>query len=28
MPPDTVRVTREELYEQVWSEPMQKLSKK
>lgn len=25
---DAVRVTREELYEQVWSEPMQKLAKK
>jgi hypothetical protein len=25
---ESVRVTREELYEQVWSEPMQKLAKK
>jgi hypothetical protein len=28
MQADTVRVTREELYEQVWSEPMQKLAAK
>lgn len=28
MPGEAVRVTREELYEQVWSEPMQKLAKK
>jgi hypothetical protein len=28
MPADMVRVTREELYEQVWSEPMQTLAKK
>src|SRR4051812_40394048 len=27
MPADAVRVTREELYEKVWSEPMQRLAK-